>query len=54
LVIQSTAFDVMGDDEFRPYVELAKNIVFSEYLTPDTRDEVFRQVADIMGEPRRR
>lgn len=54
LIIQSTAFDVMGDDEFRPYVEQAKNIIFRDYLAADTKPEVFRRVDAIMAEERRR
>lgn len=51
-VIQSTAKDVMGDDEFRPYVELAKNIVFRDYLSGVHPPDVYRRVDEIMGERR--
>jgi hypothetical protein len=53
LIIQSTSHDVMGDDEFRPYVDKAKNIVFRDYLAPDTAPEVYRRVELLLEERRR-
>lgn len=48
LIIQSTAHDLMGDDEFRPYVHRAVDIIFRDYLDGSQRADVLRRVNEMV------
>lgn len=53
LIIQSTAKEVMGDEEFRPYVHKAVDLIFRDYLDADTRESVLKRVNELVDGTRR-
>jgi hypothetical protein len=49
--LYSTAFDQMDESKFNDFRRIAVEVLFRDYLPGVKRRDVYKQVADLMGEP---